>query len=554
MTEAREILGERTRLRPLTDRDLADLVEWRNRHRMCFADCSPVTPEGQTAWYESYRGRDDDLMYVIETREGRSVGCVSLCHVDLAAATAEFGRLMIGRAKDEGHGYATDASRVILEHARTALCLKSVYLQVIADNRRAVALYEGLGFVRDPSRDGTIERNGVQQALIGMSVSVSSVAGSAVATPDLLGSPIRVAAVVHPGLTPSTYIRLVSPLAWLEERGDVRFTLVPEDRLQPSRRELAGLVVRGRSFHRESRLKAERSLRDADIVVIQRSTSLVGVRALGLAHASRAGVIYDCDDNFLAIDRDMPIVGAYYSSPSVRRRFVRLLAGTDVVTASSEVLADVLREFAVDVRVLPNCVDFTLMGTDERSEASSTLVIGYAGMVTHAPDFECVAPALRRALDDGRGAVHLQFFGFVPEMLVGQPNVGFEPYTDDYAGFMHTLSHVDWSFGIAPLADSPFNRCKTDNKYREYGACRIPAIYSDCPVYSRSVADGWNGLLVPHTEQGWYTGIRRMMDDAKLRAKLAGAAHDDVAERYSVEAAAQAWLAVLQAVLSRTRR
>ena len=46
MTEDEEILGELTRLRPLAERDLAHLVEWRNRHRLRFVDSSPVTSGG----------------------------------------------------------------------------------------------------------------------------------------------------------------------------------------------------------------------------------------------------------------------------------------------------------------------------------------------------------------------------------------------------------------------------------------------------------------------------------------------------------------------------
>ena len=127
----------------------------------------------------SYRRRDDDLMYIIETLDRRPVGCVSLYHVDLAARTAEVGRLMIGRADDEGRGYAADASRALLRHAGTALGIRLVYLQVIADNQRALTLYEGLGFVRDTSRDATIERDASQVEFIGMSLSVSPGVGPA---------------------------------------------------------------------------------------------------------------------------------------------------------------------------------------------------------------------------------------------------------------------------------------------------------------------------------------------------------------------------------------
>jgi glycosyltransferase involved in cell wall biosynthesis len=349
-------------------------------------------------------------------------------------------------------------------------------------------------------------------------------------------------------------MRLLSPLAWLAMRGDVTFGLVTEGQLRSSRREFASLRLRGGSFRRKVRLRAEKSLREADIVILQRSTSPMGARARALARAGGAGLVYDSDDNFLVIDPNTPEVGAYYGSPAVRRHFVDLLAGADIVTTTTIVLADAFAEFAADVRILPSCMDFAHVDTNPRREATSALVIGYAGTVTHGSDFECVEPALRRVLDEGQGAVRLQFFGYAPDNLLGLPDVDFVPYNEDYPSFLRALSQVDWSFGIAPLADLPSRRGKSNNKYREYGGCRIPAVYSDCPAYSGSVADGRTGLLVPHTEKGWYAGLQRMMADRTLRESMACAAHEDVMERYSVAAAAQAWLGTFQDLLSRESR
>jgi glycosyltransferase involved in cell wall biosynthesis len=375
----------------------------------------------------------------------------------------------------------------------------------------------------------------------------------AVEPPDTDRPPVNLA-VVCPGLTPSTHMRLLSPLAWLEAQRLVTFTLIAEDELQSSPAELARVVLRRDSSRRKARLRAEMVLRGVQIVILQRSTSPIGERVRALARAAGAGVIYDCDDNFLAIDPDTPEVGAYYSSQSVRLRFVKMLAGADVVTTSTGVLADAFNEFAADVRAFPGCFDFAHIDRRPRPRSTSAVVIGYAGTVIHGPDFNFVEPALRRVLEEGRGAVRLQFFGFVPDKLIGLPGVDFVPFDNDYPGFLRTLSKVDWSFGIAPVADIPSRHFKSDNKYREYGACRIPAIFSDCTAYRRSVIDGETGLLVPHTEDGWYEGLKHLIADAALRDRLARAAYDDVAQRYSVTATAQKWLDTFQEVLSRTRR
>lgn len=550
MTEDGVIQGRLTRVRPLAERDLANLVEWRNRHRLRFADSSLITLEGQADWYADYLRRDDDLMYIFETSEGRPIGCLSLYHIDRAARISEGGRIMIGRPEDEGRGYAIDACRAVLDHARKALGLDLVYVRIRADNQKVIPLYRRLGFVPDPSRDSTVDDNGAQVRLTGMTVHLSPDAVPAAGMSPAPDPPISVV-VVRPGITPSTHIRLLSPLAWLVERAYVTYTMIPDNDLLPPRRQIPRLALHRSLPRREARRRAERSLRDADVVVFQRVTSPAGVRAQARARAAGAAVIYESDDNFLATDKDTP---ARYLNPSVRRSFVKLLSGAQVVTTTTEVLAAAFREFAADVRVLPSCVDFTHIDTHPRPEAPSALVIGYAGTVTHGHDFECVEPALRRILEESGDTVRMQFFGFAPKSLVGLPNVDFVPYDTDYPAFLRALSRVDWSFGIAPLASLPSKAGKSNNKYREYGACRIPAIYSDCPSYSRCVIDGKTGLLVPHTEEGWYAGLRRMMADASLRESLANAAYDDVVEHYSVATAAQALLGTYRDVLSRARR
>ena len=233
-------------------------------------------------------------------------------------------------------------------------------------------------------------------------------------------------------------------------------------------------------------------------VIIQRSTSPTGLRAQSLAHTAGAVVIYECDDNFLVIDKDTPAVGAYYSDPAVRRTFRQAAcerrSGDDDHRSPCRCLRRVRRTMSV------SCPPASTSPTSTRSlapEAPSVLVIGYAGTITHGPDFALrgarPAPRARRRRRDGPSAV-LRLRPRDPRWAC--PMSTSFPSHRDYPAFLRALSRVDWSFGIAPLADLPSRRGKSDNKYREYGACRIPAIYSDCPAYSRSVVDGRTGLLV----------------------------------------------------------
>ncbi len=94
-----------------------------------------------------------------------------------------------------------------------------------------------------------------------------------------------------------------------------------------------------------------------------------------------------------------------------------------------------------------------------------------------------------------------------------------------------------WSIGLALLEDNPFNRSKTNNKYREYASFGIPTIYSDMPVYSTCVKHRVTGFLTPHTEKGVSEALDTLTSDRNLREKIRREALQDVSCNYSLKAA-----------------
>lgn len=57
------------------------LRSWRNFHAGRFYRQEAVTPEGQRQWFESYRGRPDDYLFMVMEGE-HPVGCLGLRIVD----------------------------------------------------------------------------------------------------------------------------------------------------------------------------------------------------------------------------------------------------------------------------------------------------------------------------------------------------------------------------------------------------------------------------------------------------------------------------------------
>lgn len=140
--------GVRVTLRPSTEADTPQTLAWRNQDRVrtAFITSAVLSPDEHRRWFDAYAERDDDFVFIIEERgSARAVGQIAIYAIDWTARTATFGRLYIGEDSALGQGFASEATRLLLDWARR-LGLREIRLEVFLDNRRAVGLYRKAGF------------------------------------------------------------------------------------------------------------------------------------------------------------------------------------------------------------------------------------------------------------------------------------------------------------------------------------------------------------------------------------------------------------------------
>jgi ribosomal-protein-alanine N-acetyltransferase len=144
--------GDTTQLRAINETDLPLLVRWMNdpdvRHWLHQSERPDATVETVRVRFGLDQEGLPNLVWMIETLEGRPVGHIGLLRVDPHSLCTELA-ISIGETDAWSRGYGTDAIRAILRHAFTDLGLRRIYLYTDADNARGIRCYEKCGFVRE---------------------------------------------------------------------------------------------------------------------------------------------------------------------------------------------------------------------------------------------------------------------------------------------------------------------------------------------------------------------------------------------------------------------
>jgi diamine N-acetyltransferase len=150
------LAGDRVRLRLLEEADLPRTLAWRNQPhiRRWFVDSAEITPERHRQWFDGYRERDDDFVFIIEEAvpPGRPVGQISLYRIDWERRRAECGRVLIGEADANGRGLAGEATAVLIAHATRVWGIRAIEAEIFADNARSIAMFSAQGFRVDERR------------------------------------------------------------------------------------------------------------------------------------------------------------------------------------------------------------------------------------------------------------------------------------------------------------------------------------------------------------------------------------------------------------------
>lgn len=307
---------------------------------------------------------------------------------------------------------------------------------------------------------------------------------------------------------------------------------------------------------------------DCDVAVFQRVCRRDIVDCIPSWQRHGTAVVMDVDDLLSAVDPGNPAFAAYHPSNVAENwhHLERACRMADMVTVSTPALAERYGRHG-RVRVLRNCVPEWYLSVQQGSgpgrsfgesldvpvgqgevtaRGISTLpvaltpdppVLGWAGRVNvHAADLAVVGTAVAQALRQ-TGAIFRAVGDPATLTALGVEGevVPFMPFED----YPAQVARLD--VGIAPLAETKFNRGKSALKPLEMAALGVPFVASPLSEYARLSELGAGDLA--SRPRHWLAALRRLLTDAEYRAERAGRGRE-VAVGLTYEGYADGWAAV----------
>ncbi len=234
------------------------------------------------------------------------------------------------------------------------------------------------------------------------------------------------------------------------------------------------------------------------------------LRAAGVA------VVLDDDDDSGAAPPELERFIAPGSLPRAKRDFERLLARmgeVDLVTTPSGDLADRFEAAgAVHVEVIDNYLPGAFNRVKPRGHEG--FVIGWHAASEHMLDVEDLGlRELLRELLDRHPDVRVVTLGIDLELE-------HERYRREDFVPIDELTQLlaDFDVGIVPLADTPFNRGRSNVKAREYAAAGVPWLASPVGAYQHLGPDE-GGLLVEDGD--WLDALEQTIRSGRQRGRQA---------------------------------
>lgn len=304
----------------------------------------------------------------------------------------------------------------------------------------------------------------------------------------------------------------------------------------------------------ENKLKpikvCEQEMQNADIVVFHRPNTNWHHRIGMMLRGMGKKIVFDNDDT-MQLDNFHPFhnldeKGFKENKDKTNNVINNFVLNADLVTTSTECLADEYRKINKNTVVLPNCVDVDDWDKPLRNE-NKRVRVGLVGSVAYHHDFDRIKDTLRKL--DADDKIQLVILGLVKKTSEN-PKIA-KVYKREFA-FWETLKNLEWTpwcdtvdyfetlnelrldIMLIPRRENYFNKAKSNVKYLEASMCEIPVIaqsFENAPY--EHITNEVDGILVKD-DKDWEKAIYSLVNDKQKRRAMGVKAHQYTLNNFNI--------------------
>lgn len=294
----------------------------------------------------------------------------------------------------------------------------------------------------------------------------------------------------------------------------------------------------------------------ADVVVFHRPDDPKKLELARLLKKAGKKIVFDNDDTYK--DDNGFKINAMLDKARMERRMKTanetlddFVKEADLVTTSTEFLADEYRKLNDNVVVVPNCIDPYIFDEPLRNEGNDVRV-GFTGSIGCTSDFELAVDLIHKVPDvtwvmfslpaDKGSKIYQKLYADEYKILEGI-EVEWWPFTD-FDKYYDTVNDMRLDIMVIPRQETYFNKCKSNIKFVEAAMFEIPVIAQGFPdglsPYQVNKEDAEH-MIIANTQEEFIAAIKDLSNNKEKRLEIGRKAREYVTEKYDIANNAELW-------------
>jgi len=282
---------------------------------------------------------------------------------------------------------------------------------------------------------------------------------------------------------------------------------------------------------------------------------------LEMQHKHQKPFIVEVDDNYIDVPPWNEAFHGFRNGSPFRRISLDCMRNADALMVTTPHLGATYQEINDNIYIIENSLDFKgdrkFVGWDKVSvRKHQGIRMGWIGGRAHFDDLMMVSPVLRTILEKHPEVTLCLINSAIRQScqatgriypFEGLKNVHYADRSvpiNRYAAFMASFG---FDIGIAPLVDCNFNRSKSNLRWLEYSALKIPTVATDISHFSQSIKQGDDGFLVKENDPDlWMQYLESLIQIPSYREDMGRQAYKRVKKDFNVQGNAPKYLRLLK--------